>query len=71
MSSASSAGSGHLDLERDAGVAGRAQQLGALRRARERLHERVLAGPRAEDQDPWSRQIAPMKSSIGIALRVS
>ena len=48
----------------DAGVAGRAQDLGLLRGAQERPDERVLAPARADDEDPHT---APMKSSIGIA----
>ena len=36
---------------RDAGVARRAQQLGLLRRAAERAHERVLAAAGADDED--------------------
>ena len=39
-------------VTRDPGVAGRAQHLGALRRARERTHDRVLAAARADDEDP-------------------
>ena len=35
----------------DAGVAGRAEQLRPLRRARERADERVLATPGADDKD--------------------
>ena len=48
----------------DAGVAGRAQDLGRLRRAQQRPDERVLAPAGADDEDPHT---APMKSSIGIA----
>ena len=61
---------GDVDLTRDPGIARTAQDLGALRRARQRLDERVLAGAAPEDQNPGA-QIAPMKSSIGIALSVS
>ena len=61
---------GDVDLTRDPGIARAAQDLGALRRARQRLDERVLARAAPEDQNPGA-QIAPMKSSIGIALSVS
>ena len=56
-------------LAPDAGVAGRAQHLRALRRAQQRAHDRVLAPAGADDEDPQrpDAQIAPMKSSIGIA----
>ena len=63
-------GIGHLRLARDSGVARRAQDLGPLWRASQRLDQSVLARAGAEDEDP-SAQIAPMKSSIGIALSVS
>ena len=52
-------------LARDARVAGRAQQLRGLRRARERAHDRVLAPAAADDEDLRHREA--MKSSIGIA----
>ena len=42
----------HHGVARDAGVAGRAQQLRRLRGARQRPHDRVLAPPGADDQDP-------------------
>ena len=55
-------------VARDARVARRAQQLGPLRRARERAHDRVLAPAGADDEDLHrSAQSAAMKSSIGIA----
>ena len=41
-------------VRRDAGVAGRAEQLGALRRAGERADERVLAAAGADDEDSRS-----------------
>ena len=46
---------GHVQQPRvggDAGVAGRAQQLGPLRRAGQRAHERMLAPAAAHDQHP-------------------
>ena len=48
----------------DSRVAGRAQDLGRLRRAQQRPDERVLAPAGPDDEDPHT---APMKSSIGIA----
>ncbi len=59
---------------RDAGVAGRAQQLRRRGRALQRAHERVLAPAGADDEDPRGHaaaQIDAMKSSIGIAGSVS
>ncbi len=50
----------------DAGVARGAQQLGLLGRARERLHERVLASPAAEHEDalaPAPRPSLAVRSS--------
>ena len=60
-----------LRLRADPGVAGHAQQLRALRRARQRADERVLAAARADDEDAdggfRGAQSEAMKSSIGIA----
>ena len=60
-----------LRLRADPGVAGHAQQLRALRRARQRADQRVLAAARADDEDPdggfGGAQSEAMKSSIGIA----
>ena len=56
-------------VARDAGVAGRAEHLGLLRRAPERADDRVLAPARADDEDLHDR--LAMKSSIGIAESVS
>ena len=50
---------------------GRAQQLGRLRRAGERAYQRVLAPTGADDEDLHRAQSDAMKSSIGIAVRVS
>jgi hypothetical protein len=59
----------------DAGVAGRAQQGRRLRRARQRADERVLAPARADDEDLGAGAVAAqseaMKSSMGMAMRVS
>ena len=56
-------------LARDPGVPGRAEHLRRLRRAQQRAHDRVLAPAAADDENPG--QSAAMKSSIGIAIRVS
>ena len=56
-------------VARDPGVAGRRQQLGPARAARQRARERVLAPARAHNQ--YSGQRAEMKSSTGIAESVS
>ena len=53
----------------DAGVAGRAQQLGLLRRALQRAHDRVLAPAGADDEDLHVR--ASYELSMGIADSVS
>jgi hypothetical protein len=53
---------------RDPRVARRAQQLGALRRAQQGADDRVLAPSAPDDED---LQSAAMKSSMGIADRVS
>ncbi len=53
---------------RDARVAGRAQDLGALGRAQQGADDRVLAPAAADDED---LQSAAMKSSMGIAESVS
>ncbi len=42
----------HRRVARDAGVPGRAQQLGRLRRARQRAHDRVLAPARTHHEHP-------------------
>ena len=55
-------------VARDARVARRAQDLGALRRAPERADDRVLAPARADDED---LQRLAMKSSTGMAASVS
>ena len=63
-----STSSGSIDDRRvglDAGVAGRAQHLGRLRRPVERPHQRVLTRAGPDDED--GSHSAPMKSSIGIA----
>ena len=54
----------------DAGVAGRAQDLGRARAAQERADDRVLAPARPDHEDALA-QSAEMKSSTGIAERVS
>ena len=58
-------------VARDAGVAGRRQHLGRGAPRGERPDERVLAAAGADDEDASSAQSAEMKSSIGIAERVS
>ncbi len=55
---------------RDPSVAGRAQQLGLLRRARERPHERVLTPAGSYDEYAQGQSEA-MNSSTGIAASVS
>jgi len=59
----------------DPGVPGRGQQLRALRRARQRPDERVLAPARPDDEDLGAGAVAAqrdaMKSSMGMATSVS
>jgi hypothetical protein len=59
----------------DPGVAGRAQQLRALRRAGQRAQDRVLAPARADDEDLGAGAVAAQsdatKSSMGMATSVS
>src|SRR3954452_24661839 len=50
------------------GIAGRGEEVGRLRRAHQRADDRVLSSPASDDEE---LQIAPMKSSIGIADSVS
>ena len=56
-------------LARDPRVPGRAEHLRRLRGAQQRAHDGVLAAAAADDEDAGQR--AAMKSSIGIAIRVS
>ncbi len=59
----------HPRLRRDAGIPRSAEHLRRLRRAPQRLDDRVLAraAPRTRTRD--AAQIEPMKSSIGIATQ--